>query len=143
VFPGWRNRPRFNVAETLFATGVLGNPQNPGERRGAPQIPPLRYASVGMTILFGNARYRFQDELSSLPKRTRISCALHGTPQAIRELAVKDLAGRFSALPNLLVDTVKGIVGLQPSFSAQVRFGEPGAPVLPSDLRRADGQRCG
>jgi len=34
-------------------------------RGGAPQIPPLRYAPVGMTILFGNAQYDFQDELSS------------------------------------------------------------------------------
>ena len=31
-------------------------------------------ASLGMTILFGNAKYRFQDELSSRPERTRISC---------------------------------------------------------------------
>jgi hypothetical protein len=42
--------------------------------RGAPQIPPLRYAPVGMTMLFGNADYSFQDELSSRPERTRISC---------------------------------------------------------------------
>jgi hypothetical protein len=27
-----------------------------------------------MTILYGNAEYRFQDELSSRPERTRISC---------------------------------------------------------------------
>ena len=27
-----------------------------------------------MTVLFGNAKYRFQDELSSRPERTRISC---------------------------------------------------------------------
>jgi len=31
-------------------------------------------ASLGMTILFGNAKYSFQDELSSRPERTRISC---------------------------------------------------------------------
>jgi hypothetical protein len=31
-------------------------------------------ASLGMTILFGNATYSFQDELSSRPERTRISC---------------------------------------------------------------------
>src|ERR1700679_4369816 len=36
---------------------------NSGRPRGAPQIPPLRYAPVGMTILFGNAKYSFQDEL--------------------------------------------------------------------------------
>src|ERR1700684_2233841 len=48
--------------------------KNLGSPRGAPQIPPLRYAPVGMTILFGNAKYSFQDELSSRPKRTRISC---------------------------------------------------------------------
>ncbi len=45
-----------------------------GKPEGAPQIPPLRYAPVGMTILFGNAKYGFQDELSSRPERTRISC---------------------------------------------------------------------
>ena len=36
---------------------------------------------------------------------------------------------------DLVVDAVKAIVGLRPSFSAQVRLGEPGAPVLfPSTL---------
>jgi hypothetical protein len=40
----------------------------------APQIPPLRNAPVGTTILFGNARCCLQDELSSRPERTRISC---------------------------------------------------------------------
>jgi hypothetical protein len=30
---------------------------------------------------------------------------------------------------DLLVDIAKSYVGLRPSFSAQVRFGEPGAPV--------------
>ena len=30
--------------------------------------------TLGMTILFGNAKYSFQDELSSRPERTRISC---------------------------------------------------------------------
>ena len=48
--------------------------KNSGKPRGAPQIPPLRYAPVGMTILFGNAKCSFQDELSSRPERTRISC---------------------------------------------------------------------
>ncbi len=50
------------------------NSQNSGSPKGAPQIPPLRYAPVGMTILSGNAKYGFQDELSSRPERTRISC---------------------------------------------------------------------
>ena len=30
--------------------------------------------SLGMTILFGNAKYSFQDKLPSRPERTRISC---------------------------------------------------------------------
>jgi hypothetical protein len=30
--------------------------------------------TLGMTILFENAKYSFQDELSSRPERTRISC---------------------------------------------------------------------
>jgi hypothetical protein len=35
---------------------------------------------------------------------------------------------------DLFVNLKKAIVGLRPSFSAQVRFGEPGAPVrLPQD----------
>jgi hypothetical protein len=33
---------------------------------------------------------------------------------------------------NLLVDAAKAIVGLRPSFSAHVRFGERGAPLFPS-----------
>src|ERR1700678_256955 len=44
--------------------------ENLGTPRGAPQSPPLRYAPVGMTILFGNAKYSFQDELSSRPERS-------------------------------------------------------------------------
>ena len=44
--------------------------KNLGSPRGAPQIPPLRYAPVGMTILFGNAKESFQDELSSRPERS-------------------------------------------------------------------------
>jgi hypothetical protein len=36
-----------------------------GKAEGRTADPPLRYAPVGMTILFGNARYGFQDELSS------------------------------------------------------------------------------
>jgi hypothetical protein len=35
-----------------------------------PQISSLRSAPVEMTILFGNAKYRFQDELSSRPERS-------------------------------------------------------------------------
>ena len=31
-------------------------------------------ASLGMTILFGDAKHSFQDEMSSRPERTRISC---------------------------------------------------------------------
>jgi hypothetical protein len=37
-----------------------------GSPKGAPQIPPLRYAPVGMTILSGNAKYSFQDELATM-----------------------------------------------------------------------------
>src|ERR1700678_4004016 len=33
------------------------------------------YAPVGMTILFGNAKYSFQDELSSRPERRDLRCA--------------------------------------------------------------------
>ena len=33
-------------------------------------VAPLRYAPVGMTILFGNAMRCFQDELSSRPERS-------------------------------------------------------------------------
>src|SRR6202161_2594883 len=33
------------------------------------------YAPVGMTILFGNAKYGFQDELSSRPERRDLRCA--------------------------------------------------------------------
>jgi hypothetical protein len=32
-------------------------------QKAKPQISPLRYASVEMTILFGNAKYRFQDKI--------------------------------------------------------------------------------
>jgi hypothetical protein len=61
---------------------IVGYPlENSGGPRGALQIPPLRYAPVprrpgtgGMTILFGNAKYDFQDDLSSRPERIRISC---------------------------------------------------------------------
>ena len=95
--------------------------QNLGSPRGAPQIPPLRYAPVGMTILFGNAKYSFQDELSSRPERTRISCHAapdmaacapfckgkahevyqrHQGPQEIRGSVAEGSAMRLSALPS-------------------------------------------
>ena len=41
--------------------------ENSGRPGGAPQIPPLRYAPVGMTTLLGNAKYHFEDGLSSRP----------------------------------------------------------------------------
>ena len=41
------------------------------EREGRTADPS---ASLGMTILSGSAKYSFQDELSSRPERTRISC---------------------------------------------------------------------
>ena len=41
-----------------------------GKPGGAPQIPPLRCAPVGMTILLGSAKYRSQDGLSSRPERS-------------------------------------------------------------------------
>ena len=51
------------------------NSENLGSPKGAPQIPPLRYAPVGMTILFGNGRESFQDELSSRrDRRDQSSC---------------------------------------------------------------------
>jgi hypothetical protein len=77
--------------------------------------------TLGMTILFGNAKHCFQDELSSRPERTRISChaALdetacapfckgkahevhqrHKVPQAIRGSVVEGSAVRPSAFPN-------------------------------------------
>ena len=36
---------------------------------------------------------------------------------------------RFKCSMEFLANQVKTIVGLRPSFSAQVRWGEPGAPV--------------
>jgi hypothetical protein len=39
---------------------------------GEQQVPPLRYAPVGMTLLFGNARSGFQDEVSSRPERSGV-----------------------------------------------------------------------
>jgi hypothetical protein len=44
------------------------------------QVPPLRFASVGMTILLENGRYRVKSSISNefviRPKRTRISCCV-------------------------------------------------------------------
>ena len=37
----------------------------------------------------------------------------------------------FPSWTALLVDSMKAIVGLRPSFSSHVRFGERGAPVFP------------
>jgi hypothetical protein len=42
------------------------------EARQKPQISPLRYAPVEMTILFGNAGHHFQEELSSRPERSAV-----------------------------------------------------------------------
>src|SRR6202522_2053614 len=79
----WTNGPLISLNKRMRESGlgksgcnkIVGYTlENSGGPRGAPQIPPLRYAPVGMTILFGNAKYSFQDELSSRPERTRISC---------------------------------------------------------------------
>jgi hypothetical protein len=67
-------RLKSDLSKLRSATKLWGySPGNSGGPRGAPQIPPLRYAPVGMTSLLGNAKYDFQDELSSRPERTRIS----------------------------------------------------------------------
>src|ERR1700678_3210061 len=54
-FPRWR--------ENNCPTGNMGNP------RGATQIPPLRYAPVGMAILFGNAQWSFHDGVRTIAPR--------------------------------------------------------------------------
>jgi hypothetical protein len=43
---------------------------------------------VGMTNLFGNAEYSFQDELSSRPERTPISC--HAALDRLLHFAYRD-----------------------------------------------------
>jgi hypothetical protein len=45
---------------------------DPLARKRKPQISPLRYAPVEMTILFGNATYRVQANLSSRPERSGV-----------------------------------------------------------------------
>src|ERR1700678_2943462 len=40
--------------------------ENIGRPRGATQIPPLRYAPVGMTILFGDAQWSFRDGVGTM-----------------------------------------------------------------------------
>jgi hypothetical protein len=45
--------------DDAFSGGVEKHFQ---EGTAEPQIPPLRYAPVEMTSLFGNAKRRFQDE---------------------------------------------------------------------------------
>jgi hypothetical protein len=42
------------------------------ERSVELQIPPLRFAPVGMTRLFRNAKFRFQNELSSRTRSPRV-----------------------------------------------------------------------
>jgi hypothetical protein len=89
-----------------------------GKREGRTADPS---ASLGMTILFGNTKYSFQDELSSRPERTRMSChaALdktacapfckgkahevhqrHQVPQEIRGSVAEGSAVRPSGFPN-------------------------------------------
>jgi hypothetical protein len=56
---------------------------------------------------------------------------IEGSRRAVRSVPQspeRDAQGRLFGTRSS-VDTAKAIVGLRPSFSAQVRFGEPGAPV--------------
>jgi len=49
-------------------------PKNSGRPRGALQIPPLRYAPVGMTILFGTQGIVSKMNFHADRSITRISC---------------------------------------------------------------------
>jgi hypothetical protein len=53
------------------STNVLRGTSLPKEKQ---QVPPLRYAPVGMTPLTEGRNDSTQTELSSRPERTRISC---------------------------------------------------------------------
>jgi hypothetical protein len=57
---------------SLRMTGLWGVERHFQEGSAEPQISPLRYAPVEMTSLFGNAKRRFQDELSSRPERSAV-----------------------------------------------------------------------
>jgi hypothetical protein len=71
-------------AESMNSNGIRQSSfaNRKGNSKKKPQISPLRYAPVEMTILFedGNPRFQEKDEifaatkLSSRPERTRISC---------------------------------------------------------------------
>ena len=62
-------------------------------REEKPQISPLRYAPVEMTILFGNKALRCQAELSSRPERSvveRFAVSLFGFATALDRSAALD-----------------------------------------------------
>ena len=72
-----------------------------------PQVSPLRYAPVEMTILFEDRSRRFQEkyeisaatELSSRPERTRISC--HAVPETTACAAfIKESRMKFANATN-------------------------------------------
>jgi hypothetical protein len=84
---------------------------------GALQIPPLRYASVGMTKGRVALPFRFdtaEDEQQVPPLR------LPGFPVELEGIVAPSTQE---------VDAARAIVGLRPSFSAHVRLGEHGAAV--------------
>src|ERR1700679_3048964 len=86
---------------------------------GALQIPPLRYASVGMTKGRGALPFRFdtaEDEQQVPPLR------LPGFPVELEGIVAPSTQE---------VDAARAIVGLRPSFSAHVRLGERGHPPIP------------
>jgi hypothetical protein len=81
------------------------------------QIPPLRYASVGMTKGRVALPFRFdtaEDEQQVPPLR------FPGFPVELEGIVAPSTQE---------VDAARAIVGLRPSFSAHVRLGERGAPV--------------
>jgi hypothetical protein len=51
------------------------------------------------------------------------------TPASLDTVRPTGGSGSFPSQPDLLVNITKSYGGLRPSFSSQVRFGEPGAPV--------------
>src|SRR5271170_7375601 len=89
----------------------IHNPLNLAEKK--PQIPPLRYATVGMTILFGRWNAGLQTDLSSRPERSVVE------GPAVSSHPTRRLLIKVTALP-FVIPTRISCTRLHPSLRVRL-----------------------
>jgi hypothetical protein len=95
------------------------------------QISPLRCAPVEMTNLFGNARFRFQDDLSPRPERSGVERSAVSAPwfSALGGLQRNDAA----CVAKIAEEVIQGRLGAEILKAQEIMAGN----LLEKALRQA------